>query len=131
MAERSEAKRAKLRSKIFLNLIFDAKLRFAILASLRSAIFSEKKEKYIGHFTSLNSAIFTRNINEQLIGQFSLTGYITLLKTINRTLLIPKKPLSRREIEQWAITRPDKAREKLNNMKYVVAIYDSSCCWPS
>jgi len=27
------------------------------------------------------------------------------------------QPLSRREIEQWAITRPDKAREKLNNMK--------------
>lgn len=27
------------------------------------------------------------------------------------------QPLSKREIEQWAITRPDKAREKLNNMK--------------
>ena len=38
MAERSEA---KLRVKNSLNLIFDAKLRFALLASLRSAIFSK------------------------------------------------------------------------------------------
>jgi hypothetical protein len=43
MAERSEAKRAKLRVEN-LNLgYFDAKLRFALLASLRSAIFSENK----------------------------------------------------------------------------------------
>ena len=43
MAERSEAKRreAKLRVKISRTLIFDGKLRFALLASLRSAIFSE------------------------------------------------------------------------------------------
>jgi len=37
MAERSEAKSVKI-SQIF---IFDAKLRFALLATLRSAIFSE------------------------------------------------------------------------------------------
>jgi len=49
MAERSEAKNAKrslireakLRVKIFQFLRFDAKLRFALLASLRSAILSE------------------------------------------------------------------------------------------
>ena len=43
MAERSEAKKAKkkLLVKISLNMIFDAKLRFAFLASLRSAIYSE------------------------------------------------------------------------------------------
>ena len=40
MAERSEAKKreANLRVKISHFLIFDAKLRFALLASLRSAI---------------------------------------------------------------------------------------------
>ena len=45
MAEGSEAKKreAKLRVKIFKFFIFDAKLRFALLASLRSAIFSEIK----------------------------------------------------------------------------------------
>ena len=43
MAERSEANNAKrsFASKIFFILKFDAKLRFALLASLRSAIFSE------------------------------------------------------------------------------------------
>ena len=43
MAERSEAKKRflKLRVKLSKILIFDAKLRFALLASLRSAIFSE------------------------------------------------------------------------------------------
>jgi hypothetical protein len=40
MAERSEA---KLRVKISQILIFDAKLRFALFASLRSAIFRENK----------------------------------------------------------------------------------------
>jgi len=43
MAERSEAKNAKrsFASKKIKNLKFDAKLRFALLASLRSAIFNE------------------------------------------------------------------------------------------
>ena len=43
MAERSEAKNAKrsFASKIFQFFKFDAKLRFAFLASLRSAIFSQ------------------------------------------------------------------------------------------
>ena len=43
MAERSEAKSAKrsFASKIKIRDIFDAKLRLAVLASLRSAIFSE------------------------------------------------------------------------------------------
>jgi hypothetical protein len=40
MAERSKA---KLSDKMLLIYIFDAKLRFALLASLRSAIFSETK----------------------------------------------------------------------------------------
>jgi len=42
MAERSEAKSAKrsFESKYFF-IIFDAKLRFALLASLRSAILDE------------------------------------------------------------------------------------------
>jgi len=45
MAERSEAKSAKrsFASKYQRFLFFDAKLRFALLASLRSAIFSEIK----------------------------------------------------------------------------------------
>ena len=45
MAERSEAKSAKrsFASKISFILIFDAKLRFELLASLRSAIFSDNK----------------------------------------------------------------------------------------
>ena len=45
MAERCEAKKreAKLRVKNQNVVIFDAKLRFALLASLRSAIFSEIK----------------------------------------------------------------------------------------
>jgi len=43
MAERSEAKNAKrsFASKIKILKNFDAKLRFALLASLRSAIFGE------------------------------------------------------------------------------------------
>jgi len=41
MAERSKKREAKLRVKISKILIFDAKLRFALLASLRSAIFSD------------------------------------------------------------------------------------------
>jgi len=41
MAERSKKREANLRVKISKILIFDAKLRFALLASLRSAIFSE------------------------------------------------------------------------------------------
>jgi len=41
MAERSEAKNAKLRVKIFEIFIFDAKLRFALFASLRSTIIGE------------------------------------------------------------------------------------------
>jgi len=43
MAERSEAKSAKrsFASKIKIRDIFDAKLRFALLDSLRSVIFSE------------------------------------------------------------------------------------------
>ena len=43
MAERSEAKSAKrsFASKIKNSKYFDAKLRFALLASLRSAVFSE------------------------------------------------------------------------------------------
>ena len=40
MAEHGEAKSVK----IFRILIFDGELRFALLASLRSAIFSEIKE---------------------------------------------------------------------------------------
>jgi len=40
-AKRSKKRKAKLRVKIFQILIFDAKLRFAFFASLRSAIFSE------------------------------------------------------------------------------------------
>jgi len=42
-AKRSKKREAKLRVKISKILIFDAKLRFAVLASLRSAIFSEIK----------------------------------------------------------------------------------------
>ena len=44
MAERSEAKSAKrsFASKITQIIKFDAKLRFALLASLRSAIFNQK-----------------------------------------------------------------------------------------
>jgi len=43
MAERSEAKNAKqsFASKISVIFKFDAKLRFALLVSLRSTIFSE------------------------------------------------------------------------------------------
>ena len=41
MAERSKKREAKLRIKISKILIFDANLRFALLASLRSAIFSK------------------------------------------------------------------------------------------
>ena len=45
MAERSEARNAKRSfvSKYLIILIFDAKLRFTLLASLRSAILSEIK----------------------------------------------------------------------------------------
>ena len=39
----AKEREAKLCVKISLNFIFDAKLRFALLASLRSAIFSEIK----------------------------------------------------------------------------------------
>ena len=39
--KRSKKREAKLRIKTFQILIFDAKLRFALFASLRSAIFSE------------------------------------------------------------------------------------------
>jgi len=41
IAERSEAKSAKLRVENLFLRYFDAKLRFAIFASLRSAILSE------------------------------------------------------------------------------------------
>ena len=43
MTERSEAKTAKSRLKNNNSTYFDAKLRFAVLPSLRSAIFSENK----------------------------------------------------------------------------------------
>jgi hypothetical protein len=47
MAERSEAQSAKLRVKISRILIFEAKVRFALLASLRSVIFCEIKKNYL------------------------------------------------------------------------------------
>jgi len=53
MAERSEAKSAKrsFASNFKIQNIFDAKLRFALFTSLRSAIFSENpSEQLIGHF---------------------------------------------------------------------------------
>ena len=53
MAERSEAKSAKrsFASKKLDFLIFDAKLRFALLASFRSVIFKRKwSDQLIGHF---------------------------------------------------------------------------------
>jgi len=40
-AKRSKKREAKLRLKIFQILFFDAKLRFALFASLRSAIFTQ------------------------------------------------------------------------------------------
>jgi hypothetical protein len=44
MAERNEAKSAKRKKYNIEILIFDAKHRFALLVSLRSAIFSEIEE---------------------------------------------------------------------------------------
>jgi hypothetical protein len=47
IAERSEAKSVKNQTSRY----FDAKLRFALLVLLRSAIISEKSDQLIGHFT--------------------------------------------------------------------------------
>ena len=72
MAERREAKSAKLRIKIFQIFIFDAKLRFALLASLRSAIFSETEmvNKLVTFPARVNSNFFQelarRSVRESL-----------------------------------------------------------------
>ena len=69
MAERSEAKSAKqsFASKISIILIFDAKLRFAFLASLRSASFSSNK-------LTINWSLSPQGLN-----------FINLRMTINNT----------------------------------------------
>jgi len=55
-AKRSKEREAKLRVKIFQILIFEAKLCFALFASLRSAIFSETE-------VAINWSLYPQGLN--------------------------------------------------------------------
>ena len=69
---RSEASRQKSKDKNIEFLIFDAKLRFALLASLRSAIFSKKSK---------------RKTNWSLYSQGVKSIFFILKRTLNRIVV--------------------------------------------
>ena len=94
MAERSEAKKreAKLPVKIFKIFIFDAKLRFALLASLRSAIFSEV---YVDNLLLVNLPARVNKFKKKMIVIFIIADVSTNWHTNDQPMKRMKPVLSK------------------------------------